>query len=125
MSITEPMGNVSSIAAASQWVAELLQGRLATAIATMAVAVVGYQMITGRLSARTALRVLLGCFVLFGSSAIASGLMGAVQGVGVSEQPRVVYQASPVSPAKPVAVPTPAAEPGNGNPFDPYASNPQ
>ena len=49
-----------SIAAASGWVEQALRGELATALAVVAIAIVGLGMLAGRISARSALRVVLG-----------------------------------------------------------------
>jgi type IV secretory pathway VirB2 component (pilin) len=113
----------TSLVAASQWVEELVQGRLTTAIAILAVATLGYQMISGRFSARAALRVLLGCFILFGSSTIARGLMDALQSGGPEVNPTVVYQIPPARAPSPAVVPSLAPSTNSGNPFDPYAGN--
>jgi type IV secretion system protein VirB2 len=66
-----------ALAAASQWGEQLLGGQVATIIAVLAVAVVGFQIMSGQLSLKAALRVAPGCFILFGSSAIAQGLIGS------------------------------------------------
>jgi len=113
----------TSFAAASQWIAELMLGRLATAVAIMAVGILGYQMMSGRLSARAALQVILGCFILFGSSAIARGLMDGLPRSQAKFSPTVADQAPPTLTPVPLAVPSLAPTAKSGNPFDPYADN--
>ncbi len=106
-----------SLPAAVQWLLDLLLGPLGTSIAIIAVAFLGYQMMTGRISAGRALRVLLGCFVLFGSPVIVGGLMGVGGQYRESALLPVVFE-QPSSPPLPDARPGPIS-----NPFDPYANN--
>lgn len=63
--------------AASSWVAGTLSGSLATALCIVAVALLGVLMLRGRLPVREGVQVVVGCFLLFGASAVAAGLMGA------------------------------------------------
>ena len=114
-----PSPQGGSFAGASEWVLELLRGPLVTTLATLAVAFIGYEMLSGRISMRNALRVILGCFVLLGAPAIALGLMDAARDVG---GPGQVAQVSPPSPVPPPAFVAPTEPPG-ANPFDPYAGN--
>ena len=67
----------SAINAATSWVSDLLFGPLATIIAVIAVAWVGFAMLSGRIDIRRGLSVLLGCFLLFGAKGIAEGLRRA------------------------------------------------
>jgi len=55
-------------------------GNVATAIAVMAVAAVGFMMLTGRVNWRFAATVIIGCFVLFGAGAIVAGIQAATAG---------------------------------------------
>jgi type IV secretion system protein VirB2 len=64
----------SVFAAATGWISSTLLGSTATTIAVIAVALVGFMMLTGRFHVRRSLSVLLGCFILFGATAIVSGL---------------------------------------------------
>lgn len=114
-----------SLATASQWVEQLLQGRTATAIAIMAVAILGYQTMLGRFSMKSAVRVVLGCFILFGSSAIARSLMDRVRDAGAPFATRDVYPPPPAIPPMPIVKPTISPPPNSANPFDPYAANAQ
>lgn len=104
--------------AAGEWLEELLRGRLVTTLAILAVAFVGYQMISGRMSLKAALRVALGCFILFGSSAIAQGLIGVARDGGVPAPPTPAAELV-------VPVPSPRTPPVSANPFDPYSGNPR
>lgn len=99
-----------ALPSAVQWVEGVLTGSVGTSIAILAIAGVGFAMLQGRLSARDGLRVVLGCFILFGAPAIAQGLAG-------------IYRSS----ASPIAIPTPAPLPKLTPPpapkanADPYA----
>lgn len=72
----DPQGSGPLLAALS-WVQGTLLGNAATAMAVIAVAMVGFMMLTGRLNWRFGATVVLGCFILFGSAAIVSGIRGA------------------------------------------------
>jgi len=63
--------------AALAWMQGTLLGTVATAVAVMAVAAVGFMMLTGRMNWRFGATVIIGCFVLFGSAAIVSGIQSA------------------------------------------------
>src|SRR5690349_5917330 len=62
----DPQGS-SPILAALQWVQGTLLGNLATTAAVIAVAVVGYMMLTGRMEWRRGLMVVVGAFIIFGA----------------------------------------------------------
>lgn len=71
-----PQGS-GPIVAALMWLQGTLMGNVATAVAVMAVAAVGFMMLTGRLNWRMGATVIIGCFILFGASAIVSGIQSA------------------------------------------------
>ncbi len=71
-----PQGS-GPIVSALQWLQGTLLGNVATTIAVMAVAAVGFMMLTGRLNWRFGATVIIGCFVLFGAGAIVSGIQSA------------------------------------------------
>ena len=71
-----PQGS-GPIVAALTWLQGTLMGNVATAVAVMAVAAVGFMMLTGRLNWRFGATVIIGCFVLFGAGAIVSGIQSA------------------------------------------------
>lgn len=62
------------IVAALNWIEGTLLGNLATAAAVIAVATVGFLMLTGRMNWRFGATVILGCFVLFGAATIVGGI---------------------------------------------------
>lgn len=72
----DPAGS-GPIVAALMWLQGTLLGNVATAVAVMAVAAVGFMMLTGRLNWRMGATVIIGCFILFGASAIVSGIRAA------------------------------------------------
>lgn len=59
------------------WVQGTLLGNVATTAAVIAVAACGFMMLTGRLNWRFGATVILGCFVLFGATAIVAGIQSA------------------------------------------------
>jgi type IV secretion system protein VirB2 len=52
-------------------------GEVASGVAVVAVAVVGFLMLTGRLNWRYGATVILGCFILFGATTIVGGIQAA------------------------------------------------
>ncbi len=72
----DPQGS-GPILAALVWLQGTLLGNVATAVAVIAVAMVGFMMLTGRLNWRFGATVIVGCFILFGSAAIVSGIQSA------------------------------------------------
>ncbi|MFT3816330.1 MAG: TrbC/VirB2 family protein [Rubrivivax sp.] len=77
----DPQGS-GPLLAALAWVQGTLLGNVATAVAVIAVAMVGFMMLTGRLNWRFGATVVLGCFILFGSAAIVTGIRGAAVAAG-------------------------------------------
>ncbi|OYU71152.1 MAG: type VI secretion protein [Alphaproteobacteria bacterium PA2] len=77
---TDPAGS-SPIVAALEWVQGTLLGNLATTAAVIAVAVVGFMMLTGRIEWRRGLTVVIGCFVIFGAAAIVAGIRSLASGI--------------------------------------------
>jgi type IV secretory pathway VirB2 component (pilin) len=73
---SDPQGS-GPILAAMLWLQGTLMGNVATAVAVMAVAAVGLMMLTGRINWRMGATVIIGCFILFGASAIVSGIRQA------------------------------------------------
>jgi type IV secretory pathway VirB2 component (pilin) len=102
----------SVLLAAVQWIDGVLRGDLATVIAVIAVASVGFAMLTGRIDVRRGGRIILGCFILFSASAIANGLRSAAQ------NPDAEY--SEAVPAPPPVFVRPQRTDA-ANPYDPYA----
>lgn len=62
------------IVAAVNWLQGTLLGTVATVVAVIAVAAVGFMMLTGRVNWRHGAVVILGCFVLFGAASIVAGI---------------------------------------------------
>jgi type IV secretory pathway VirB2 component (pilin) len=67
------------IVAALGWVQGTLLGNVATAVAVIAVAMVGFMMLTGRINWRMGATVVLGCFILFGATTIVGGIQAAAR----------------------------------------------
>ncbi|MEB3414461.1 TrbC/VirB2 family protein [Alteriqipengyuania sp. WL0013] len=72
----DPQGS-GPIVSALSWLQGTLLGSVATAVAVMAVAAVGFMMLTGRMNWRFGATVIIGCFILFGSVSIVAGIQGA------------------------------------------------
>ena len=70
------------IVAALGWLQGTLLGNVATAVAVMAVAAVGFMMLTGRMNWRFGATVIIGTFILFGAGAIVTGIQSAATGAG-------------------------------------------
>lgn len=70
---TDPAGS-GVLLSAMNWLQGTLLGTVATVVAVMAVAAVGFMMLTGRVNWRYGATVILGCFILFGASTIVAGI---------------------------------------------------
>ena len=75
----DPQGS-GPIVAALTWLQGTLLGNVATAIAVMAVAAVGFMMLTGRMNWRFGATVIIGVFILFGAGTIVAGIQSAAGG---------------------------------------------
>lgn len=113
-SLADSPAGSSVLVAAISWLQDVLLGTVATSIAVIAIAAIGFGMLTGRVNIRHGATVVLGCFILFGASTIVDGLRYAANGVGGYDSPPVVVAAPP--PTQLRAQPT-----GAPAPYDPYA----
>ena len=71
-----PQGS-GPIVSALLWLQGTLLGNVATAVAVIAVAMVGFMMLTGRMNWRFGATVIIGCFILFGAGTIVAGIQSA------------------------------------------------
>ncbi len=78
-SYSDPAGS-GAIVAAVNWLQGTLLGTVATVVAVIAVASVGFLMLTGRMNWRYGATVILGCFILFGAAGIVGGIQSAASG---------------------------------------------
>ena len=69
----EPAGS-SPINNAVTWIQDTLMGKVATTVAVIAVAAVGFMMLTGRMNWRYGATVIIGVFILFGAATIVGGI---------------------------------------------------
>ncbi|MDE1466111.1 TrbC/VirB2 family protein [Aurantiacibacter sp. D1-12] len=96
-----PSTNSDPVTSSIGWITDTLLGQLAVTLCVLAVAFVGFSMLTGRISLRRGAQVVLGCFLLLGSPLIAASMMGML---GPSEASQlgptdtVVYEAQPREP---------------------------
>jgi type IV secretion system protein VirB2 len=72
-SMADPAGS-GVIVSAVRWLQGTLLGTVATVVAVIAVASVGFLMLTGRINWRYGATVILGCFILFGAASIVAGI---------------------------------------------------
>ena len=75
-SYSDPTGS-GPIVGALYWLQGTLLGTVATVVAVIAVATVGFMMLTGRLNWRYGATVIVGCFILFGAASIVGGIRTA------------------------------------------------
>lgn len=101
-----------AIPAAVSWLEAALTGSVATSVAILAVATLGLGMLWGRFDLRSAGRVTLGCFILFGAPLIAYQMVASLRG-GEAATPALARQEAPVQAAPQM--------PNNAPVNDPYA----
>jgi len=110
MAPMEP-GSGNAVAGAMDWIEGMLSGSVATAIAVIAVASLGLLMLSGRIEVRRAGQVVLGCFILFGASSIAAGIISSLEGVS---RPAAAADPDPPPPYPIPAATRPATDPYAG-----------
>lgn len=71
--LADPAGS-GVLVSAVRWLQGTLLGTVATVVAVIAVASVGFLMLTGRINWRYGATVILGCFILFGAASIVAGI---------------------------------------------------
>jgi type IV secretion system protein VirB2 len=76
-SYSDPAGS-GVLVSAVNWLQGTLLGTIATVAAVIAVAAVGFMMLTGRINWRYGITVVLGCFILFGAASIVAGIHSTV-----------------------------------------------
>jgi type IV secretory pathway VirB2 component (pilin) len=72
----DPAGS-GPINSAFGWMQQTMLGTVATTVAVMAVAAVGFMMLTGRVNWRFGATVIVGVFIIFGAASIVGGIQGA------------------------------------------------
>lgn len=77
--MADPAGS-GVLVGAAHWLQGTLLGTVATTVAVIAVATVGFMMLTGRINWRHGAVVIVGCFVLFGAASIVAGIRTAAVG---------------------------------------------
>ena len=94
------------------WINGTLFGSLAIGLSVIAVAIVGFIMLSGRFPVRRGLQVIVGCFILLGAPVIAASFTGLWQDTGAPPEALPTTAAAELS--KPRADLPPAQ-------YDPYA----
>lgn len=108
MTAVQASYGASPLLAALQWVEALIIGPLGNAVAVIAVALVGFAMLSGRVSIRAGVQVTVGCFILFGAPAVAKGFLELAR---AGPQPAAI-------PVPPPSLPvTPPRPPVNADPY--------
>lgn len=117
-SLLDPTGS-DPLVSAVQWLQGTLLGTVATTVAIICVAAVGFMMLSGRMNVRHGASVIFGCFILFGASSIVAGVQATAAATGwqsgdYEPPPPVVAAPAPVP-----VVPIPAApvRPSNSDPY--------
>lgn len=77
-SVADPAGS-GVLVSAVHWLQGTLLGTVATVVAVIAVAMVGFLMLTGRINWRYGATVILGCFILFDAASIVAGIQSTAQ----------------------------------------------
>jgi type IV secretion system protein VirB2 len=72
-SFANPAGS-GPIVGAMNWLQGTLLGTVATVAAIIAVAAIGFLMLSGRMNWRYGITVIFGCFILFGAASIVGGI---------------------------------------------------
>lgn len=70
----------ASITSATGWISNALLGSFATSITVIAIATMGLLLLLGLIDIRRAARLVVGCFIILGASAIAQGILGVFPG---------------------------------------------
>lgn len=86
------------VASSVNWLTGTMLGNAAVAICVIAVALVGYSMLTGRLPIRRGGEVIVGCFLLLGAPAVAVGILDFVENRNrptIAAPDIIVYEARP------------------------------
>jgi len=99
-----------ALISAVEWVRDLLTGTIGTSVAVLAIAWVGFALLQGRIPVWAGVRVVLGCFILFGAPVIAAAFLQMAR-----PEPNVSFTAATRL--------TPPANtlPNHPPQFDPYA----
>lgn len=108
-SLFVPAGQ-SVLGAVADWITGLLSGSLATSLCVIAVAALGFLLLSGQLAIRRGGQVIAGCFLLLGASTFALALRGLGDDLAGSDSAPV-----PLVIERPVPPPLPPAT------YDPYA----
>ena len=79
LAASDPAGS-GPIVGAVNWLQGTLLGNVATAVAVIAVAAIGFLMLTGRINWKYGATVVLGLFILFGAASIVAGIRSVAGG---------------------------------------------
>lgn len=110
VSLADPTGSDALVAAVT-WLEATLLGTVATTIAVIGVASIGFRMLTGHIELRRGMTIICGCFIVLGAGGIAAGIASIADGLSEGQALAMAPPADP-PPAIPVEAP---------RQYDPYA----
>lgn len=97
---SDSLGSNGALVGAADWIGALLTGSIAITVATLAIAAVGFLMLTGRVPVGRAGPIVLGCFILFSAQVIGRGLAGLQHdGIAAAMVDPTVARAPALAPA--------------------------
>jgi len=76
------------LSTSADWINQTMFGSLAVSLCVIAIALIGFMLMSGRLIVRDAIRVLLGCFILLAAPNIASDLQALMRNAAQSVPPQ-------------------------------------
>lgn len=94
----EASSSQQPVANSVTWIGDTLLGEVAITLCVLAVAFVGFSMLTGHISIRRGGQVIIGCFILLGAPVIAASILGVMtpsQHSAHTPANIVVYEAQP------------------------------
>lgn len=96
----------NALAGSVQWLTGTLLGTAAISLCVIAIAFVGFQMLSGRLPIMRGLRVIVGCFLLLGAPVVAASISGLwQQGAAAPAPPAAQQRVDPRSDLPPAGAP--------------------
>jgi type IV secretory pathway VirB2 component (pilin) len=90
--------DIGVVNSAIAWIEGVMLGSVATAVGVLVVAGIGFAALSARVDMRRAAHVVLGCFIVFGASRIASGIQSIAGPPDETPAPPAVVRAPPLTP---------------------------
>ena len=112
ISLYDPPGS-SVLVAAVGWIQSLVLGSLAVSVAVIAIAAVGFLMLTGRVSYRRGLGAVIGCFIVFAAAGVGAALRTSLA-TGSASDPKVLPSSGPSAGSQAPSTPPALYDPNAG-----------